>query len=142
MHIRIVDHKGAYNDAFKSLNKHWIDKYFVMEPQDHHALDNPDEYIIDKGGSIKYALHNDIPVGVCALIKCKEGPYDYELAKMGVAEDFQAKGIGRKLAYEIIAEAKARGAKTIFLESNRKLEPAIKLYRCLLYTSPSPRDRG
>ena len=129
--IIITNHKPSYRDAFKALNKEWIEKFFVMEEPDHRALDNPEQYILDNGGCIKYALYNNIPIGVCALVKCNEGPYDYELAKMGVTEKYQSQGIGKKLAKAIIEEAKSLGAKNIFLESNRKLKPAMKLYESL-----------
>ena len=129
MDIKITPYKAEYKQAFKTLNKRWIDKYFVMEEADYNALDNPESYIINKGGQILYALHNEIPVGVCALIKLVNHPYDYELAKMAVMPKYHGQGIGKKLAYAIIKAAKEAGGQTLFLESNTILEPAIKLYR-------------
>ncbi len=50
---------------------------------------------------------------------------------MGVSPKAQGKGIGKLLAQHIIDQAKQLGAKKIFLESNRKLSPAISLYKKL-----------
>lgn len=52
-----------------------------MEEADYKALDNPQEYILDKGGQIFVALYKGEPVGVCALIKMFNDEYDYEMAK-------------------------------------------------------------
>ncbi len=129
--IEIVPFENRYGKAFKELNQWWIEKYFVMESQDHKALDHPQEYIIDNGGYILVALSDDKPVGVCALIKSQHEGYDYELAKMGVSRNSHGKGIGYQLGLAIIAKAKACGAKKIHLESNTKLKPAINLYHKL-----------
>lgn len=50
-------------------------------------LDDPEGYIIGRGGAIVVALQKDRPVGVCALVPWhgKDAAYDYELAKMAVA---------------------------------------------------------
>lgn len=63
------------------MNEEWISNYFVMEEADYKALDNPEEYILDKGGRIFVALYKGEPVGVCALIKMFDDEYDYEMAK-------------------------------------------------------------
>ncbi len=88
--IRIVDYEPAYKAVFKDLNVEWISTYFVMEAADYKALDNPETYILEKGGHILVALYNDEPVGVCALIKTQNDPeMDYELAKMAFYLNFK-----------------------------------------------------
>jgi len=110
MNIKIVNHQASLSPAFKALNKEWIDKYFVMEQADYDSLNNPKEYIVDKGGKILYAMENKIPIGVCALIKMDDPRFDYELAKMAVKPTHQGKGIGKMLALAIIEAAKNTGA--------------------------------
>lgn len=143
--IEIVPYKKQYRYTFKSLNQWWIEKYFTMEEMDYKALDNPKEYILDKGGHILFALLNKEPLGVCALIPTSLQEYDYELAKMGVSLSAQGKGIGLLLGEAIIEKAKTCGAKKIHLESNTILEPAIHLYRKLGFKEvsglPSPYSR-
>lgn len=129
--IEIVDYSPKYQDVFKELNVEWISKYFKMEETDFKALDNPQNYILDKGGFISVALYNNEPLGVCAMIKMNDGEYDFELAKMAVSPKAQGKNLGFTLANAVITKAKTLGAARIYLESNTILEPAINLYHKL-----------
>lgn len=130
-HITIVNYEDKYKIKFENLNKHWINKYFIIEEKDTLSLENPKEYILDKGGHILVALYKNEIVGVCALLKSDNKEYDYEMAKMAVDNDFQGKGIGLILANAVIDKAKELNAKSIFLESNTILKPAITLYKKL-----------
>ncbi|GAA6768015.1 hypothetical protein AAFH68_39670 [Flavobacterium sp. CGRL1] len=79
--VEIVEYKPEYQEAFRALNVEWISNYFEMEEADYKALDNPKEYILNKGGKILVALYQNEPVGVCALIKMNNPDYDFEMAK-------------------------------------------------------------
>lgn len=129
--VKIVDYEPEYKAAFKALNVEWISKWFTLEPTDLKSLDNPDGYIIKKGGFIFVALYNNEPVGVCALIKMDDPDYDYEMAKMAVSPNVQGKGIGMLLGQAIINKARELGARNVYLESNTLLKPAISLYHKL-----------
>lgn len=129
--VKIVDYKPEYQSAFRALNEEWISTYFKMEAADYKALDNPDGYILSKGGCILVALIGDEPVGVCALVKMDDPDYDYELAKMAVSPLAQGKNVGWLLARAVIQKAKTLGAAKIYLESNTLLKPAINLYHKL-----------
>lgn len=130
--VQIVDYKTEHQDVFFELNRRWIESYWKLEPHDIETLKNPQENILDKGGHILVALYQGNPVGVCALFKMPpKSPYDYELAKLAVDTSILRKGIGRKLCDAAIQKAKALGAKTLFLESNTRLKPAIALYHKL-----------
>lgn len=118
-----------YRAAFKALNEEWITAHWQMEEPDHHALDHPQEHILDKGGHIFVALYREEPVGVCALCRKDDPVHQYELAKLAVSPSAQGKGIGMLLCRTVIAKAKELGCKKIFLESNTLLRPAIQLYR-------------
>ena len=131
MNIELVAYKPEYRQAFKDLNVVWIQKYFKMEESDYKALDHPETYILDKGGYIGFALLDGKPVGVGTLIQPPHAAFDFELAKMAVTPEVQARGIGKKLAQHLIEHARSKGAKRIYLESNTVLAPAIKLYRQL-----------
>ncbi|RKS17521.1 N-acetylglutamate synthase-like GNAT family acetyltransferase [Flavobacterium endophyticum] len=124
--VQIVDYESRYHSAFKSLNMEWISTYFEMEEADYKALDNPKEYILDKGGKILIALYDNEPVGVCALIKMNDT--DFEMAKMAVSPKAQGKNIGFLLGEAIVKTAKELGASKLYLESNTILKPAINLY--------------
>ncbi len=127
--IEIVEYDPKYASDFQEINYEWIEKYFIVEEMDRKALDNHQVYILDPGGDILFAKYQGEIVGTCALIKVDNERY--ELSKMGVKNDFRGKKIGKKLGEAIIKKAKMRNAKVIFLDSNKKLTPALKLYESL-----------
>ena len=141
--VRIVDYSPAYATVCKQLNEAWITENFVMEAEDHHALDHPDEHILDKGGHILIALYQGKAVGTCALIR--QDDHRFEMAKMAVAPEAKGLGIGWLLGQAFIARARSAGATSIYLESNTKLVPAINLYKKLGFVkvngAPSPYER-
>jgi GNAT superfamily N-acetyltransferase len=124
--VTLCRYDKRYAEDYKRLNLAWIKKYFIVEAHDVEQLSNPEEYIIDKGGEILFAVYKEEVVGVCALIKTAEN--EFELAKMAVAPQFQGKQIGYKLGLYTIERARLLGAKRIWLESNRILKSAINLY--------------
>jgi len=129
--VTIVAYEEKYQEAFKSLNEQWISTYFKMEKGDYNALDDPENYILNKGGKIFVALYENEPVGVCALIKMDDAEYDFELAKMAVSPKIQGKSIGWLLGSAVVNAAKELGASKLYLESNTILKPAINLYHKL-----------
>jgi DNA-binding MarR family transcriptional regulator/N-acetylglutamate synthase-like GNAT family acetyltransferase len=129
--VDIVAYTPEFQSAFRELNVEWISKFFKMEAADYKALDHPQEYILDKGGHILVAIYGGEPVGVCALIKMDNHDFDYELAKMAVSPKAQGKSIGYSLGKAVLEKAKLLGARSVFLESNTKLKPAISLYHKL-----------
>jgi len=124
-------YENKFQPDFKRLNEEWIKRYFEIEESDLVALNEPQKYILNKGGEIFVALENEKVLGVCAMIKSKIPNYNYELAKMAVSPEAQGKGVGFNLANYAIDWVKAQNANKIFLDSNSILEPAIKLYRKL-----------
>lgn len=126
--VQIVEFQPQYKAAFKELNEEWISNYFEIEDTDRKALENPETYILDKGGKIFVALYKDEPLGVCALIKMDDPEYQFEMAKMAVSPKAQGKNMGFLLGQEVIRSATESGASKIYLESNTILKPAINLY--------------
>jgi DNA-binding MarR family transcriptional regulator/predicted GNAT family N-acyltransferase len=129
--VEIVTDTPEYQQVFRALNVEWITTYFKMEAADYRALDDPDHYILQKGGHILVALYKKEPLGVCAMIKMENSPYDYELAKMAVSPRAQGKNLGWLLGQAIVQKARELGASTLYLESNTLLKPAISLYQKL-----------
>jgi DNA-binding MarR family transcriptional regulator/GNAT superfamily N-acetyltransferase len=127
--VEIIDYRPEFQPDFQRLNYEWIEKYFQVEAADRQALNHPYEKILAPGGHIYMARFNGELVGTCAVIKIDEDTY--ELAKMAVTETAKGKGIGWLLGQAAINKARELGAKTVFLESNTALEPAINLYRKL-----------
>lgn len=130
--VRIEKYKPAFKPFFKSLNQRWIEAYFKMEEADHIALNDPEGKVLSKGGEILFALVDEAVVGVCALVKLDASiPYDFELSKMGVDPAYQGLGIGYKLGQAVVDLATELGGKTLYIESNTILTPAMHLYEKL-----------
>ncbi|MEO9872749.1 GNAT family N-acetyltransferase [Ekhidna sp.] len=136
--IKIVNYLPSYALAFKELNEAWINKYFEMEESDQNMLNNPKEYILDKGGAILVALMDEKPVGTCALIKIDDD--NYELAKMAVSPEAQGQKIGWQIGNATIEKARSLDAKTVYLETNSILTPAINLYKKLGFQEMNGKD--
>ncbi|MEP7184368.1 MAG: bifunctional helix-turn-helix transcriptional regulator/GNAT family N-acetyltransferase [Rhodanobacter sp.] len=124
--VRVVRFQPMLREHFYRLNAGWLRKHFYIEEIDDRVLSNPEGEIIDVGGEIFFALLGDEVVGTCALKK--EPDESLELTKMAVDERHRGLGIGRRLIEAAIDEFTRRGGKTLFLETNSKLAPAVKLY--------------
>ncbi len=127
--VEILDFTPEFAINFKELNEEWISRYFVLEEADYQSLGNPKEYILDKGGFILMARYNHEIVGTCALIN--EGNGVFELAKMAVAPKAQGLKIGKLLGGAAVQKAKQAGGVKLYIVSNRKLAPALSLYKKL-----------
>ena len=71
-----------------------------------------------------------------------------ELVKMSARTDLRGKGIGKALMSACVVAAREMGATRIWLESNRKLDAALGLYRAAGFRelaceeqTPSPYSR-
>ena len=112
--------------AFRVLNEEWIREYFTLEPKDIEALSDPGGAILDRGGRIFFAVRGGETVACCALVA--RGGGECEVSKMAVTKACRGLGLGRRLLEAVIEKARAAGVRRLFLESNRKLTPAISLY--------------
>lgn len=131
--------------AFRDINLEWIERYFAVEQKDRDVLDNPRKYILDPGGAILLAVEGAHVLGVVSLIVMGDGAV--ELAKMGVKPEAQGKGAGKMLVAAAIAAARTMGMRRVYIETNSRLGPALKLYRDagfepLKTTIPSPYARA
>jgi putative acetyltransferase len=129
--IELTIREFARDDAlaFRRLNEEWITRYFVLEPKDSYVLNDPQRTIVDRGGKILVAVREGEVVGCCALLAM--GPGEFEVAKMAITESSQGIGAGRLLLQQVIAAAQASGATRLYLETNKKLTVAIRLYQSL-----------
>lgn len=127
--LRIVPFDPALREHFYRLNEAWLRKYFYVEEIDHRVLSNPEAEILQSGGTILFAMLGDDVVGTCALLHEADGVY--ELTKMAVDEQRQGLGIGRALMEAAIAEFRQRRGLRLFLETNSKLTPAVRLYESM-----------
>ena len=127
--IAVIPFRREYAADFRRLNLAWIERLFKVEPIDLEVLDHPERIIIDAGGMIFFALDGDAVVGTVAMIRAADGRC--ELAKMAVATTHQGRGIGESLGRACRAWAAGNGVRTLFLETNSRLDNAIRLYERL-----------
>lgn len=137
--VSIIPYESQYKACFYDLNMEWLKQFFEVEPYDEEVLSNPEKYILADGGQIYFAKAGEEIVGTVALLKRADGVF--ELTKMGVTQQYKGLKIGQKLMYAAIHEASQLGAKRVFLDSNRILEPAITLYHKVGFKEiPVPAD--
>lgn len=130
--VEIIDYAAQYGADFKRLNIAWLERYFYVEALDDKVLSDPQRSILDDGGQIFLARLDGKIVGTCALIRA--GGDSIELSKMAVTPECQGLGIARRLIERAFDAFEASGAKLLFLESNSKLAPAIRLYESSGFT--------
>ena len=134
--LTIREFRPGDESAFLKLNQEWITRYFAIEPRESELLADPQGMILDRGGKIFFAVRDNQTIGCCALLVIAPG--EFEVAKMTVAESARGNGIGRSLLERVIAEAHALGAHRLYLETNSKLTPAIRLYESLGFRNVTP----
>lgn len=127
--LEIIEYAPQYHDDFRRLNHEWITRYFELEPSDHASLDNPHAYILAPGGCILLARYQGAIVGAGALLAHADGTW--ELAKMAVTDRLQGQGIGFQLSAALLNRARTMGIARVELVSNRRLLPALHIYRKL-----------
>lgn len=117
------------NDAeiFKSLNIEWLETYFEVEPYDKLVLNNPQQEIIDPGGSIFMLQKEDQVIGTFAFLKKGEGIYEF--SKMAIMPEERGKGYGNLIMQFVIQFADQQCWKKLILYSNTLLMNSIHLYR-------------
>jgi N-acetylglutamate synthase-like GNAT family acetyltransferase len=136
MEITFRQFRSGDQDAFRTLNQQWIEKYFVLEENDRLILNQPEKYVLSTGGFIYFALMDDEIVGCCALVV--KGKRSYEVAKMAVSEDHRNKGIGKSMLAHVIKAAGELGAHKLTLETNSKLKNAVHVYESLGFRHVDP----
>ncbi|MFN8322144.1 MAG: GNAT family N-acetyltransferase [Chitinophagales bacterium] len=124
--VQIVTYKPELKTHFTRLNTEWLMRYFKVEPVDEYILNHPEKEILNKDGEMFFALYHNEVIGTCAIKK--SGPSTYELLKMAVTDKFQSQGVGKMLLDRAVDYAKSKKAKTMELNTSRKLEAAMKLY--------------
>lgn len=93
-----------------------------------------DELRLPAGLLLVATLHGE-PVG-CGALKLA-GDHAY-LKRMWVADGQRGLGIGRRLLAELEQQARAQGASTVRLETNKALAEAITMYRAAGYEEVAP----
>jgi len=127
MSLKIIPFEPRYASDFQNLNLAWIERYFVVEPEDIRLLENCDQSIIEAGGHIYFAEYENCIVGCFAFIRITDKTF--ELGKMAVAPEYHGLKIGQKLLSFALDFAKTNQWDAIVLYSSTKLDAALHIYR-------------
>jgi N-acetylglutamate synthase-like GNAT family acetyltransferase/DNA-binding MarR family transcriptional regulator len=128
--LSIREYSDELATAFYDINAEWITAMYSLEPADLKLMEHPRETLVAPGGAILFVEAAGLGiVGTCALKKTGESAF--ELTKMGVRASARGLKAGEFLLAATIARAKAFGAETLYLLSNRKSQAAIHLYEKL-----------
>jgi len=136
MHIRVDDLTGPEIRAL--LHEHLRNMHELSPPESVHALD------IDKlrGPDITFwSVWVDDDLAGCGALKALDDRRG-ELKSMRVADHFLRQGVGRAILEHLIAQARARGMTSLWLEtgSTEAFIPALRLYESAGFTRCGPFD--
>jgi GNAT superfamily N-acetyltransferase len=93
--FEIIPFNNKFVQFFINLNIEWLEFFFEVEPYDYEILKNYEALIINKGGYIFFARHENEIIGTFAFIN--RGEKIYELVKMAIKPDQRGKGYGNKM---------------------------------------------
>ena len=125
--MKIIPYSPEYKDEFVELNRAWISKMFVMEPEDERELSNIEGYI-QAGGQIFFALDDDGAVMACCMIGPREDG-DWEIMKFAAKGMYTGTGAGSACLKACIDYARERGVDRVIIVTNTNCVQAIHLYR-------------
>lgn len=127
--IHIIDWEDERKQDFIHISKKWLNENDMMEKSDLEMLHNPYEQILVDGGMIFFAVSeddDDDTAGTASMVYHGEGIF--EIAKVGVKEEYQSLGIGNMLIERCLEFAEEKEAKKIILYTHEELEAAVNLY--------------
>ena len=135
--LQIKAYEDKYHKKFRDISLDWLLKYDLYEEPDGSLLDHPREYL-DRGASIFLAHFKDEIVGTVSVNPISHS--ECEILKLGVVDTYKGLGIGEKLMRVCIETCQAKEVKLITLETNSKLESAIRLYEKLGFVHVELKD--
>jgi GNAT superfamily N-acetyltransferase len=102
-----------------------IDRYFDAAAFEQELAGLPGKYAPPKG-SLLIAYNGDEPVGCVAMRDLGGGVC--EMKRMFVLEPARGRGVGRRLADQIIEDARTAGYRAMRLDTSKRQREAMQLY--------------
>jgi len=98
--VEVVAFSSELEKHFESLNREWIEEYFVIEEADRVVFTDPFKEIVEPGGQVFFVVLQGEVLGTCAVIRSSDQVY--ELAKMAVKSEARGRGYGDLLIVSAI----------------------------------------
>jgi ribosomal protein S18 acetylase RimI-like enzyme len=124
----------AVRELFREYER-WVDAPCCFASFDKELAALPAEYA-PPAGRLFLAGEAGAAAG-CAALRRLDATSG-ELKRLYVRPTFQGRGLGRRLAEEVIAAARAAGYQRLVLDTLPKMASAIALYRALGFASRGP----
>ncbi len=138
--MRIVPFEERFRQDFIDFNTDWIVSHFgSLEEHDKEAFEKIDEEL-SNGAMIFFAVEVDK-----ALAACMAKPVDrmtWEICKLASNKNLPHKGAGSVVFEASMNWALNHGARRLFLISNRKLKPALHIYKKFGFKEVKLEDYG
>jgi GNAT superfamily N-acetyltransferase len=107
------------------------------EPEDQLAVGDPYGFYVSPGGAVFFAVSANRPIGVVAVKYLAPGIYEF--CKLVVTDDARGMGVGKALVRRCLEFARAAGGRWLMLQSIRRLEVALEMYRAMGFVEmPAP----
>jgi DNA-binding MarR family transcriptional regulator/GNAT superfamily N-acetyltransferase len=113
-----------------------LDRRFDTGFDPERAISTTADELTEPAGLLLVARLDGEPVG-CGALKLQGDPPFY-IKRMWVAPAARGLGVGRRLLAELERHARERGARVVYLETNRTLSEATALYRSSGYVEVEP----
>lgn len=126
--MKIIPYEEKYKDDFIELNTAWVEKYFQMEKADLDVLEHVED-LLKSGSMIFFALEDDVILAACMAMPLDKENDIWEICKLAATGQYTGKGAGSAVFKASIDYAVSNGAKKLTLISNRRLKPALHIYR-------------
>lgn len=125
--MKIMEYHPKFKNAFIQFNTDWIvDHFGRLEMEDLETFEKIDEEI-KAGAMIYFAVEDDVPLATC-MAKPMSGE-TWEICKLASNKCRKHNGCGSAVFEAAVQWAINHGSKRLFLLSNRKLKPALHIYK-------------
>lgn len=125
--MKIIEFEEKYRKDFIDFNTGWIVSNFgFLEEQDKETFEKIDEEM-KAGAMIFFAVENDTALATCMARPMEEATW--EICKLGSNKELPHKGAGSAVFEAAMNWALEHGAEKFFIVSNRRLKPALHIYR-------------